>query len=185
MKDLFDDYLDSIMKHLKSSNRQKREIKKELESHMYELNDSYLSAGLDVNKAVEKVIKDMGSPDFLAEEFNPILKEKRKIKYFRMSVLISCIICIIVITTVSDYKNISLNKYQEFVKGLDNGRITLSEELRGEFYSHDYENNELLMNAINCYYKEKRNYGAVQMVVNEKANVFTTITEVYGLENES
>ncbi|MDO4293023.1 MAG: permease prefix domain 1-containing protein [Eubacteriales bacterium] len=184
MNNLFDEYLDHMLENMRGSRKEKRDIRNELELHMQELYDTYISAGYEEKKAGQNVIIDMGDSSALAREFNPILKRKKMKRYMRavssLNIIMLAVFCTIIFYSWKEEKE----KYLEFAEGLDSGKVIMSEELKDSFYNLNYKDNELIENAINCYYKEKETDETVQMVINNEANVFITMREVYGSKSE-
>lgn len=83
------EYIKKVSRHLHCSSSGKREIAKQLDSHM--------ESALEEGRSLEEVLAEMGTPEALAEEFNDNFeeKEKKKAKGYRKPALITAAVLLV------------------------------------------------------------------------------------------
>lgn len=64
------EYIKQVSRHLQCSGARKREIEKQLDSH--------IGIGLDEGRPLEEILAEMGEPVAIAEEFNDSFEEKER-----------------------------------------------------------------------------------------------------------
>jgi hypothetical protein len=72
----FDQTLQSIMANIKLPEHRKREIQREIESHLYEKMDDLMQSGYTSQEAIRLAIESLGDAETIGDEFNRVYKEE-------------------------------------------------------------------------------------------------------------
>ena len=72
----FDQTLQSIMANIKLPEHRKREIQREIESHLYEKMDDLMQSGYTSQEAIRLAIESLGDAETIGNEFNRVYKEE-------------------------------------------------------------------------------------------------------------
>jgi len=72
----FDQSLQTIMSDIKLPERRKREIQREIESHLYEKMDDLIRSGYTSQEAKRLAIESLGDAETIGDEFNRVYKEE-------------------------------------------------------------------------------------------------------------
>ncbi len=72
----FDQTLQSIMANIKLPEQRKREIQREIESHLYEKMDDLMRSGYTSQEAKRLAIESLGDAKTIGDEFNRVYREE-------------------------------------------------------------------------------------------------------------
>ena len=145
-------YLEEIIFEVKGSQKYKKEIKSELSDHIADLYSEYLNENFEPEQAEKMVLNVMGTPHELAKYFNMIVVKKatknlKKYGFRGMLSLSAAFVLFVSVNTAITYKN-DYDKYKNFLKGIDDGRVSVVDTMTDSLYSSNYKKNALLTRAI-------------------------------------
>jgi Arc/MetJ-type ribon-helix-helix transcriptional regulator len=72
----FEQTLQSIMANIKLPEHRKREIQREIESHLYEKMDDLIQSGYTSQEAIRLAIESLGDAETIGDEFNRVYREE-------------------------------------------------------------------------------------------------------------
>ena len=174
MTDRLKRYLNTITAGMKCSESYKQEIEDELSCHMELLYSELTDEGYDPNQAEDIVINRMGDPENIRKGFNLIVY-KRVFKKAAKSIAVLSAAC--ALFTVIYGINVSqkeLNEYTAFLKGIEAGKVDVTDTWINDLYSPAYKNQPILVNAIKGYSGQADNHKFDKMVVTEDYIIICT-----------
>lgn len=166
-------YLEEIIFEVKGSQKYKKEIKSELSDHIADLYSEYLNENFEPEQAEKMVLNVMGTPHELAKCFNMIVLKKttKNIKKYvfrgMLSMSAACVLFVSVNTAIT-YKS-DYDKYKNFLKGIDDGRVSVVDTMTDSLYSSNYKKNAFLTRAIESYDEVSKKNGFKKMLVAKNA----------------
>lgn len=166
-------YLEEIIFEVKGSQKYKKEIKSELSDHIADLYSEYLNENFEPEQAEKMVLNVMGTPHELAKYFNMIVVKKatknlKKYGFRGMLSLSAAFVLFVSVNTAITYKN-DYDKYKNFLKGIDDGRVSVVDTMTDSLYSSNYKKNALLTRAIESYDEVSKKNGFKKMLVAKNA----------------
>ena len=96
------EYLENVCNEIKYKPI-RNEISKELENHIEEAKEEYISKGENEEKAIEKAITDMGDAEIIGKRLNKIHKPKLDYKLIILVLILLCFTFLVSIIKTKAY----------------------------------------------------------------------------------
>jgi hypothetical protein len=162
-------YLEKIIVNIIGCKKDKDDIKCELLEHMENLYSDFLSDGYSPERAEQLVANSMGDPQKIARSFSKISFKKAQKKITKGATkgavgLIAAYVLFISINGLVTYRR-DYEKYENFLKGIEDGRVSVVDTMTDSLYSPDYKKNALLTRAIESYDEVSKKNGFKKMLV--------------------